>query len=143
MSDFSCFLKGNALAVENIKFVVSKRFVNPETKKPVEWELKSVDTVLDEQLRKECTKRVPISGKRGQFTMELDTDKYLGKMCAACVVYPNLNSAEIQDSYGVKDADTLLKTMLTAGEYMELKAKVAEINGYDVSMDEMVEEAKN
>lgn len=143
MSDFSCFLKGNALAVENVKFVASKRFINPKTKKPVEWEIKPIETVTDEQLRKECTKKIPVAGKRGQYNMDLDTDKYLGKMCAACVVYPNLNSAELQDSYGVKDSDTLLKTMLTAGEYMELKAKVAEVNGYDVSMDELVEDAKN
>ena len=143
MSDFSCFLKGNALAVENVKFVASKRFINPKTKKPMEWEIKPIETVIDEQLRKESTKKIPVAGKRGQYTMDLDTDKYLGKMCAACVVYPNLNSAELQDSYGVKDSDTLLKTMLTAGEYMELKAKVAEVNGYDVSMDELVEDAKN
>lgn len=143
MSDFSCFLKGNALAVENVKFVASKRFINPKTKKPMEWEIKPIETVTDEQIRKECTKKVPVAGKRGQYTMDLDTDKYLGKMCAACVVFPNLNSAELQDSYGVKDGDTLLKTMLTAGEYMELKAKVAEVNGYDVSMDELVEDAKN
>lgn len=143
MSDFSCFLKGNALAVENVKFVASKRFINPKTKKPMEWEIKPIETVVDEQLRKESTKKIPVAGKRGQYTIDLDTDKYLGKMCAACVVYPNLNSAELQDSYGVKDSDTLLKTMLTAGEYMELKAKVAEVNGYDVSMDELVEDAKN
>lgn len=143
MSDFSCFLKGNALAVENVKFVASKRFIDPKTKKPVEWEIKPIETVTDEQLRKESTKKIPVAGKRGQYTMDLDTDKYLGKMCAACVVFPNLNSAELQDSYGVKDSDTLLKTMLTAGEYMELKAKVAEVNGYDVSMDELVEDAKN
>ena len=33
--------------------------------------------------------------------------------------------------------------MLKAGEYTEYKAKVMEINGYDMSMDELVEEAKN
>lgn len=143
MSDFSCFLKGNALSVENVKYAASKRFINPKTKKPMDWEIKPIETVIDEQLRKECTKKIPVAGKRGQYTMDLDTDKYLGKMCAACVVFPNLNSAELQDSYGVKDSDTLLKTMLTAGEYMELKAKVAEVNGYDVSMDELVEDAKN
>ena len=142
MSDFSCFLKANAVAVENVKYVASKRFINAKTKKPVEWEIQQIDTARDEQIRKECSKRVQV-GKRGQYTTELDTDKYLGKLCAACTVYPNLNAVELQDDYGVKDADSLLKAMLNSGEYTEYKAKVAEVNGYDLSMEELVEEAKN
>lgn len=141
MSDFSCFLKANAIPVENVKFVASKRFVVKG--KPVEWEIKPIDTELDEQIRKECTKRIPVPGKRGQYTQDLDTDKYLGKMCAICTVFPNLNSAELQDDYGVKSADALLKAMLNSGEYIEYKAKVAEVNGYDTSMEELVDEAKN
>ena len=105
--------------------------------------LKAIDSDLDEALRKECTKKVPIAGKRGQFNQETDTDKYIGKMCVACVVYPDLNNAELQDSYGVKSADALLKKMLLPGEYTELKAKVMEVNGYDMSMEELVDEAKN
>ena len=128
MSDFSVF-------------VASNRFkANGE---PVEWELKAISSELDEALRKECTKRVPVVGKRGQYTPETDTDKYLGKLCVACTVYPDLNNAELQDSYGVKGADALLKTMLLPGEYVEFKAKVMEVNGYDMSMEELVDEAKN
>jgi hypothetical protein len=54
-----------------------------------------------------------------------------------------LNDTELQDSYGVKGADALLKKMLKAGEYTEYKAKVMEVNGYDMSMEELVDEAKN
>ena len=141
MSDFSIFMAGNVIQDETVKFVASKRFV--QKGKPVEWEIKPIDSDLDEAIRKECTKKVPINGKRGQYTQETDTDKYLGKICAACTVYPNLNDAELQDSYGVKSADALLKKMLKAGEYTEYKAKVMEINGYDMSMEELVDDAKN
>ena len=141
MSDFAVFMAGNAVKNETVKYVASKRFTAKG--KPVEWELKAIDSDLDEALRKECTKKVPIAGKRGQFNQETDTDKYIGKMCVACVVYPDLNNAELQDSYGVKSADALLKKMLLPGEYTELKAKVMEVNGYDMSMEELVEEAKN
>lgn len=143
MSDFSCFLKANAVNSDNFKYVASKRFIDPKTKKPVEWELKAIDGATDELLRKECTKRVPVKGKRGQFIPEMDTDEYLAKLCAYCTVYPPLNSAELQDDYGVKSGDALLKMMLTAGELIELKAFVSEINGFDIGMDEMVDEAKN
>ena len=141
MSDFSVFMAGNAIKKETVKYVASKRYV--KNKKPVEWELKAVSSDLDEALRKECTKRVPVSGKRGQYNQETDTDKYIGKLCVACTVYPNLNDAELQDSYGVKSADELLKKMLLPGEYTEYKAKVMEVNGYDLGMEELVEEAKN
>ena len=141
MSNFAVFMAGNVCADETIKYVASKRFVDKG--KPVEWEIKAIDSDLDEALRKDCTKRVPIPGKRGQYNQEIDTDKYIAKMCVACTVYPNLNDAELQDSYGVNGADTLLKKMLKPGEYTDYKAKVMEVNGYDMSMEDLVDEAKN
>ena len=142
MSDFAVFMAGNAKQTENVKYVASKRFTNKG--KPVEWELKTIDSGLDEAIRKESTKRVPVpGGKRGQYTQETDTDKYIGKMAVACTVYPDLHNAELQDSYGVKDAEALLKKMLLPGEYTDFKAKVMEVNGYDMSMEDLVDDAKN
>ncbi len=152
MSDFSMFMMGNAVTEENVKYVASKRFTKPVSNKkgeptgkvePVEWEIKSVESDIDEALRKECTKKVPIPGKRGQFNLDTDNDKYMAKLCVASTVYPNLNNAELQDSYGVKSAEELLKKMLKPGEYAEYKLKVMEVNGFDVSMDELVDDAKN
>lgn len=141
MSDFAVFMAGNAAKVETVKFAASKRFVVDG--KPVEWEIKAIDSDLDELIRKECSKRVPIAGKRGQYNQETDSDKYVGRLCVACTVYPDLNNAELQDSYGVKSPDALLKKMLKPGEYTEYKLKVMEVNGFDTSMEELVDEAKN
>jgi hypothetical protein len=141
MSNFSVFMAGNVLKADSVKYVASKRIT--DNKKPVEWELKAIDSDLDEAIRKECTKKVPVAGKRGQYTQETDTDKYISKMCVACTVYPNLNDAELQDSYGVKSGEALLKKMLLPGEYTDFKTKVMEVNGYDMSMEDLVDEAKN
>ena len=141
MSNFAMFMAENVSKVETVKYVASKRFMN--NKKPVEWELRAIDSDLDDAIRKECTKKVPIVGKRGQYTQETDSNKYIARLCAECTVYPNLNDAELQDSYGVKSAEALLKKMLLPGEYTEYKAKVMEVNGYDMSMEELVDEAKN
>lgn len=138
--NLSAFL--NPVKEENVKLVVSKRFVD-ENGKPVEWEIKTITAEEDEAIRKACTKKVPVSVRKGQFTQETDFNKYLGSLAAACTVYPNLNSAELQNGYGVMGADILLKKMLNAGEYTEYLAKVQELNGYNSSMDELVEEAKN
>lgn len=142
MSGLSAFLKQNALKPESVKYVVSKRFVD-EKGNPIEWEIRAITAEEDEAIRKACIKRVPIPGKKGQYTYETDTNLYLAKLAAASVVYPDLNDAQLQDSYGVLGAENLLKAMLTPGEYAELIQKVQEVNGYDLSFEELVDEAKN
>lgn len=142
MNNLSAFLKQNALKNENVKFVASKRFVD-DSGKPIEWEICGITSEDDEAIRKACTRKVPIPGKKGQYTPETDYNAYLGKLAARCTVYPNLNNAELQNSYGVMGADTLLKTMLNPGEYAEYLAKIQEVNGFDVTMEELVDQAKN
>lgn len=142
MGNLSAFLSQNALKDENIKYVASKRFLD-ENGKPIEWELCCITSEEDEAIRKACTKRVPIPGRKNQYTQEIDYNLYLGKLAARCTVFPNLNDKELQDSYGVMGADTLLKKMLKPGEYADYLQKVQEINGFEVSFEEAVDEAKN
>ena len=63
MGELSCFLSQNALKVENEKYVASSRFLG-SNKKPVEWEVRAISSAEDEALRKECTKRTPVPGKK-------------------------------------------------------------------------------
>lgn len=142
MGTLSAFLAENALPVENIKFAASRRFLSPD-KKPMEWEIKAISSTEDEALRKACTKRVPVPGKKNQFQRELDADAYLGKLAVACTVFPNLNDKELQDSYKVMGGDALLKAMLTPGEYADYLSKVQEVCGFDTTLQEEVDEAKN
>lgn len=142
MGNLSAFLSQNAVAIENTKCVVSKRFLD-EKKKPIEWEICCITSSEDEELRKECTKRIPVPGKKGQYTRDVDYNQYLGKLAARCTVFPNLNDKELQDSYHVMGADALLKAMLTAGEYAGYLEKIQSVNGFDSSLEDMVDEAKN
>lgn len=142
MGNLNYFLSQNVLKAEHEKVVVSKRFIGAD-KKPVEWEIGPISSVEDEALRKECTKRVPVPGKRGQYNQETDYNKYLGMLAARCTIYPNLNDKELQDSYGAMGSDALLKAMLTAGEYAGYLEKIQQVNGFDSSAEEIVEEAKN
>ena len=142
MGNLSAFLAENALKVENIKHVASRRFVG-EGGKPIEWEIACITSNEDEKLRKDCTKRVPIPGKRNQFTTETDYNLYLGKLAAMCTVFPNLNDSELQNSYGVMGADALLKAMLTPGEYADYLTVIQEVNGFDISFEDQVDEVKN
>jgi len=146
--NLSGFLSENALKVDNVKHVVSNRFLSGDIDEqgnpiPLSWEIQAITGTEDEELRKACTKRVPVLGKKGQFTMETDYNLYLGKLAVACTVYPNLNDKGLQDSYRVMGGDALLKTMLTPGEYAGYLAKIQEINGFDRSLQDEVDEAKN
>lgn len=142
MGTLSAFLAENALPVENIKFAASRRFLSPD-KKPMEWEIKAISSTEDEALRKACTKRVPVPGKKNQFQRELDADAYLGKLAVACTVFPNLNDKELQDSYKVMCGDALLKAMLTPGEYADYLTKIQEVCGFDETLQDEVDEVKN
>ena len=140
--NLSAFLAENAFSVENVKFAASKRFMGDDGK-PMLWEIKTITGTEDEALRKSCTKRVPIPGKKNQYQKETDYDMYLGKLAVACTVFPDLNNKELQDSYKVMGADVLLKTMLTPGEYADYVQKVQEVCGFDTSLQDEVDEAKN
>lgn len=142
MSNLSGFLAQNALPVENIKYVASKRFLD-DNGKPLEWEIKCITSTEDEALRKSCTKRIQVPGRRGQFTQETDFNLYIGKLAAKCTLFPNLNDAELQDSYKVMGDDALLKRMLSVpGEYADYLVKVQEANGFQ-TLQEDIDEAKN
>lgn len=142
MGNLNAFLRENAVQEENIKYPASKRFLNAEGE-PIDWEICAITSKEDDKIRESCTRKVPVPGKKNVFQPEVDFSKYLGKLAARCIVFPDLNNAELQDSYGVMGADELLKSMLKPGEYADLLAKIQEINGFDVSMDELVQEAKN
>ena len=124
----SAFLAENAVAVENVKFVASKRFLSDEqdykgNRKPMEWEIKTITGTEDEALRKSCAKRVPIPGKKSQYQKETDYDMYLGKLAVACTVFPDLNNKELQDSYKVMGAESLHELHLIPSAFFALNRR--------------------
>lgn len=150
MSNLSAFLAENAAKQEVIKYVASKRFftmvknekTGKEEKKFEEWKIGCVTGEEDERIRKSCIKRVQVPGKKNLFQPETDSNEYMAKLAAKCTLYPDLNDATLQQSYGVMSAEELLRTMLTPGEYQDYLLKVQEANGFN-SMDELVDQAKN
>lgn len=142
MSNLSYFLAENIEKEEVQLYAASKRFKD-EKGNVVEWKLGAITSDEDEKLRKSCTRRVQIPGKKNMYQPETDMDKYLGLLAVACIKYPDLNDVQLQNSYKIMGADNLLKTMLKPGEYSDLLKKIQEINGFDTEMSDLVEEAKN
>lgn len=142
MSNLSAFFAGNAVKDEIVRYPASKRFLD-EKGNPLNWELHCITSEEDEKIRKDCTRNVPVPGKQGVFVPQTDWDKYANILATKCISFPDLNNAELQDSYGVMGAGAVLQVMIKPGEYQELLKKVQEINGFNVSMDELVDSAKN
>lgn len=143
MSDLSRFLKANKIKRENTTFAATKSLVDAKGN-PLPWTIKPLTTKENDAIRDECMIEVPIKGKPNMFRPKLDTSKYIGKMICACVVEPNLYDKDLQDSYGVMSPDDLLKEMIDdPGEYQEFATFVQNFNGFNTTLEDKVEEAKN
>ena len=141
--NLSAFLKQNKKQRENTAFAASSAFTD-ENGKPVEWVIRPLSSAETENLRTKCMIDVPIDGKPGLYRQKLDSVKYVRKLMTASVVEPDLLNAELQDSYGVKTPEDLIAEMLDEpGEYNAFADFIQKFNGFDKTMDNKVEEAKN
>lgn len=143
MSKFSRFMKANKVVKKNEMYAATKSLCD-ENGVPLKWEFKHITTKEDEKLREECTAEVQVKGKPSLYRQKLNTSLYIKKMIVDSVVMPDLLNAELQDSYGVKKPEDLLLAMVDdPGEYNDLAAFVQKFQGFNVSFEERVEEAKN
>lgn len=137
----SAFMAQNVKKVDNRRIALSNRFAD-ENGRAIEWEIACITAAENQKLRRDCLRSVPVTGKRGQYTQEMDTALYQAKLAARCVVFPNLNDTALLDSYGVLGAEQLIGTMLTPAEFDDLIIAITELCGFSTEGD-LVDEAKN
>lgn len=137
---FNAFLKTNKIEKQNEFIPVSESFKD-EDGNTIRWEVRQLTNDEMKHIKKSCVKQV--KDKRGGVSVETDTDKMLCLMAATSTVYPDLKNAELQESYGVMGEVALLEAMLSAGELMNFQQEINRINGFDVSLEDKVDEAKN
>lgn len=143
MSKFSQFMKANKVEKKNEMYVATKSLCD-EKGKPLEWEFRHITSKENEKILEECTIEVPVTGKPNLFRSKTLSSKYAKKMIVASVVVPDLLDADLQDSYGVKTPEDLLMEMVDdPGEYSDLASFVQKFQGFNVSLEDKVEEAKN
>lgn len=143
MSNLKRFLKENKIKKENTTFAATKSILDEEGN-PVLWLIKPLTTKENDNLRDDCMTEIPVKGKPNMFRPKLNTSKYIAKMICASVVEPSLYDKELQDSYGVMTPDDLLKEIIDdPGEYNDFAAFIQEFNGFNATLEEKVEEAKN
>ncbi len=120
MSDFSRFMRGNKEVLANEKYAPTASLFD-EHRKPLVWEFKHLTTREVNNIRDDCTIQVPIKGKKGAYIITVDQTKFVNRLIAESTVYPDLNNASLQDSYGVTTPESLLLAMVDRpGEYDDL-----------------------
>ena len=96
MSNLSAFMHANVEQIENYKFAASPRFKG-EDGKPMLWEICCISADEYARIRNSCIRQVPVPGKKGQYTQQLDSYAFQAKVCARCTVFPDLSNAELQN----------------------------------------------
>ena len=135
-------MKANKIQKQNVMHPVTKTLLD-ENGEPMLWEIKPLTTKENEAIREACTIEVPVKGKPNQYRPKIDMNKYQTKLICAAIVSPDLNNADLQDSYGVMCAEDLIKEMVDdPAEYTDLMVFIQNISGFKTLQDE-VEEAKN
>lgn len=131
------FFKSNAKSLPDVKVVVSERFTN-EDGSPIEWVLHPISTSKVEEITKRNTKTTIKNGKKESIVNEENLN---AELLEAVVLYPSLNDAELQDSYGVSSANELLSVMLYPGETQVLTNALQEVMAGTKAND--IDELKN
>lgn len=131
------FFKSNAKSLPDVKVVVSERFTN-EDGSPIEWVLHPISTKRVEEITKRNTKTTIKNGKKESIVNEENLN---AELLEAVVLYPSLNDAELQDSYGVSSANELLSVMLYPGETQVLTNALQEVMSGTKAND--IDELKN
>ena len=136
--DLKAFLNTGNKTTETFEYVPTQKFKD-ENGKAIPWVFKKLSIDEYEAIRDECTSINFADKGKTKFNNTLFNKKFV---CNS-IVEPNLNNAELQDSYGVKKAEDLVTLMFdNAGEYYNLLGYLQEVNGFK-SFSEDAEEAKN
>lgn len=143
MSEFARFMKGNKAKKENV-FFAATRSLRDEKGAPLLWELRHLSAREVDDIRESCTFEEPVPGKPNLLRPRLRQTQYMRRLMAASIVVPDLHDAALQDSYEVKTPEDLLLALVDdPGEYTELATFIQRLQGFDVTLEEKAQQAKN
>lgn len=137
----TAFMRPNVAQIENHFITPSSRFTNDKGEAVV-WEIGCISADEYAKIRSSCIRQVAVPGKKNQFTQQIDTYAFQAKIAARCTIFPDLNNAELQNSWGVATPHELLGKMLIGGEFDDYVTEIFRLNGFKTE-EELAEEAKN
>ena len=137
-TSFAAFMADHTKNFEPVEVVVGSRF--QENGKPVPFRIRPITQDENEAIMKECTRSFMDPGTRTR-RQKLDDNLYSAELIARCTVFPDLNDAALQDSYGAVGAADLARKMLLPGEFRRLGDAILDVCGFNTAGE--LETAKN
>jgi hypothetical protein len=130
------FLNDNPVDNLTEEVAVSPRFKDKEGNL-MKFTIRAMTSQQFEEIRKSCTEI-----KKGR-KVEFDAQKFNLKMVINHTVSPDFKQAESIQKLGCHTPEEYVQRVLLAGEIANLASNIQTLSGFDVSMEDMVEEAKN
>ncbi|BBP90930.1 phage-like element PBSX protein XkdN [Bacillus safensis] len=139
--DLSFFMPGQTTEAEEVKSIISKRFVDKEGK-VIPFVFKAITTERIDELEKENTTFKNVKG-RGRVK-DLDSQRFFTYIAVESTIYPDFKSKELREAYGTQDPVEVAKRVLSVGgEYANWLNKAIEVNGFEDEIEDLETEAKN
>ncbi|MBB6670281.1 phage tail assembly chaperone [Cohnella nanjingensis] len=136
MSALQDFLNSNPIDQLTDDVVVSARFRDKDGN-PLKFKIKGMTNREFDDIRRRCTEV-----KKGR-KVEFDAHKFNTAVIINHTIVPDFKDAESIKKMGCTTPDEYLNKVLLAGEISELVNQIQKLSGFDVDMNELVEEAKN
>ena len=128
----------NSHPIDNLteEVVISSRFKD-EKGNLLKFKIKAMTSAEFDEIR-----RASMQIRKGR-KVEFDAQKFNLKVVVNHTIVPNFKDAESIKKLGCHTPEEYVQKVLLAGEVATLAQKIQELSGFDVEMDELVEEAKN
>lgn len=130
------FLIANPVDNLTEEVVISPRFVD-EKGNPLKFTIKAMTPIEFEDIRKKA-----MQIKKGK-KVEFDNQLFNLSIAINNTVNPDFKNAESIQKLGVKTPEEYIQRVLLAGELTTLVEKINKLSGFDVDMNELVDEVKN
>ena len=138
--DIKLFFKEN-IKTQTHKLAVSQRIKDAKDQ-PIEWTIRPINGDELEQLRMDCTEKIR-NKKTGKLESRLNQELLSKKLLVSAIVEPNPKDEQLLQNYKVVSPEDVLGKMLLFGELTHLTLFVNEISGFDVDLDDVVDDLKN
>jgi hypothetical protein len=106
----------------------------------LKFKIKAMTNDEFEEIRKAAAS---ISTKKGKRSISFDTKRFNELVVINNTIDPNFKDAESIKKLGCITPEQYLNKVLLAGEIVELSQQIQTLSGFELEIDELVEEAKN
>lgn len=130
------FLIANPVDNLTEEVVVSPRFKD-EKGNPLKFTIKAMTPAEFEEIRKKSTHI-----RKGK-QVEFDNQLFNLSIAINNTINPDFRNAESIKKLGVNTPEEYVQKVLLAGELSTLVQRINELSGFDVGMNDLVEEVKN